>query len=291
MGEGRLRGFARAVGSAVVLLALAGAPAFYKDLSRASLTALPIFDAHIHYNHDVWDPIPPKEAIGRLRRARVMRALVSSSSDEGTQKLRAEAPDLIIPELRPYRKNGETDSWFRDESVIDYLEGRLSRYQYVAIGEFHVSGADADLPVLRRIVQLAKQHGLALHAHSDADAVEHLFLQDPDVRILWAHGGYEKPLQIVKMLRRYKNLWVELSSRNDVSSNGRLAEEWRAVLLEYPDRFLIGTDTYTPERWDNIVSNADSLRAWLAELPTEAAERLAYKNGESLFTAKFSPRQ
>lgn len=71
---------------------------------------LPLFDAHIHYNHDAWESVPPKEAIARLRKAGIMRALVSSSSDEGTQKLYAEAPDLIIPELRPYRKNGETSS-------------------------------------------------------------------------------------------------------------------------------------------------------------------------------------
>ena len=136
---------------------------------------LPLFDAHIHYNHDAWEKTSPKEAITLLRQAGVVRALVSSSSDEGTQKLYAEAPDLIVPELRPYRKNGETSSWIHDDSVLAYLEERLKWHKYVAIGEFHVSGADADLPVVRRVVQLAKQHGLMLHAHSDADAVERLF--------------------------------------------------------------------------------------------------------------------
>ena len=99
--------------------------------ATAHAAELPLFDAHIHYNHDVWDSVQPKEAIARLRRAGVLRALVSSSSDEGTQKLYAEAPDLIIPELRSYRKNGETRSWFRDESVIEYLQERLKQYRYV----------------------------------------------------------------------------------------------------------------------------------------------------------------
>lgn len=152
---------------------------------------LPLFDAHIHYNHDVWDSLPPNEAVQRLREAGILRALVSSSSDEGTQKLYAIAPDVIIPELRPYRKTGETSTWFRDESVIEYLQARLARYRYVAIGEFHVSVANADLPVVRGIVQLAKRHGLMLHAHSDADAVERLFRHDPQARILWAHAGHE----------------------------------------------------------------------------------------------------
>lgn len=251
---------------------------------------LPLFDAHIHYNHDAWESVPPKEAVARLRKAGVLRALVSSSSDEGTQKLYAEAPDLIIPELRPYRKNGETASWFRDESVIDYLQGRLKQYRYVAIGEFHVSGANADLPVVRRIVQLAKQQGLLLHAHSDADAVERLFRQDPEAGIVWAHAGYEQPPRVREMLRRHKNLWPELSSRDDVTPNGRLNEEWRTILQEFPDRFMIGTDTHAPERWSVIGSHAELVRAWLAELPTEVAERIAYKNGEALLTETFSKR-
>jgi hypothetical protein len=257
----------------------------------AHAAELPLFDAHIHYNLDAWKSVPPKEAIALLRKAGMVRTLVSSSSNEGTQKLYAEAPDLIIPELRPYRRNGETTTWFHDESIIDYLEERLKQYAYVAIGEFHISGADANLPVVRRIIQLAKQHSLMLHAHSDANAVERLFRQDPEARIIWAHAGYEPPPRIREMLRRYKNLWAELSSRNDVTVNGRLAAEWREILLELPGRFMIGTDTHAPERWNIIGSNANLVRAWLAELPAEVAERIAYKNGEAVLTEEFSKRR
>jgi hypothetical protein len=257
----------------------------------AHAAELPLFDAHIHYNLDAWKSVPPKEAIALLRKAGMVRTLVSSSSNEGTQKLYAEAPDLIIPELRPYRRNGETTTWFHDESIIDYLEERLKQYAYVAIGEFHISGADANLPVVRRIIQLAKQHSLMLHAHSDANAVERLFRQDPEARIIWAHAGYEPPPRIREMLRRYKNLWAELSPRNDVTVNGRLAAEWREILLELPGRFMIGTDTHAPERWNIIGSNANLVRAWLAELPAEVAERIAYKNGEAVLTEEFSKRR
>jgi hypothetical protein len=245
---------------------------------------LPLFDAHIHYNHDAWETVAPKEAIATLRQAGVLRALVSSSSDEGTQRLYEDAPDLIFPELRPYRTNGETSTWFHDTSVIEYLEARLKRCRYVAIGEFHVNGANADLPVVRRLVQLAKQHGLMLHVHSDADAVERLFRQDPEARIIWAHAGYEKPLRVRELLRRHKNLWSELSSREDVTMRGHLAPDWRETLLEFPDRFMIGTDTHAPDRWSMIASNAAQVRAWLGELPQEIAERVAYKNGEALLS-------
>ena len=68
---------------------------------------LPIFDAHIHYSHDAWESVPPRQAIELLRKAGVTRALVSSSNDDGQQKLYAAAPDLILPSLRPYRSRGD----------------------------------------------------------------------------------------------------------------------------------------------------------------------------------------
>ena len=274
------------------MLLLVGAMALLPACAlRQGSADLPLFDAHIHYNHDVWEKISPAEAIARLKQAGVMRALVSSSSDDGTQKLYAAAPDLIVPELRPYRKNGETSSWFHDESVLAYLEERLARYRYVAIGEFHVHGADADLPVVRRVVELAKQHGLMLHAHSDAEAIERLFRQDPEARIIWAHGGYEQPLRVREMLRRYRSFWVDLSSREDLAPSGRLADEWRALLLEFHGRFMVGTDTFVPDRWGMIGSSAVAVRAWLADLPPKIAEQIAYKNGEAVLTAEFSKRR
>lgn len=249
---------------------------------------LPIFDAHLHYSHDAWDVIPPKDAIALLRKAGLRRALVSSSNDEGNQKLYAEAPDLILPSLRPYRTRGEISSWMRDDSVVGYLEQRLARHRYVAIGEFHLYGADAELPIPRRMVQLAKKHNLLLHAHSDADAIERLFAQWPQARILWAHSGFDQPDRLREMLKKYPNLWCDLAFRTDHGTGGRVGPEWRAVFIEFPDRFMVGTDSFTPERWPYVVEHAGWSRAWLKELPADVAERIAYRNGETVFGGAMS---
>jgi hypothetical protein len=244
---------------------------------------LPIFDAHIHYSHDAWASVPPKQAIEILRKAGVRRALVSSSGDDGQQRLYTEAPDLILPSLRPYRSRGDIGTWVRDETVIPYLEDRLKRYRYVAIGEFHVYGADADLPVVRRVVQLARQYRIFLHSHSDADAIERHFKQDPQARILWAHSGFDRPERVREMLRKHKNLWCDLAWRTDHAPGGKLDADWRAAFLEFPDRFMVGTDTPTPERWHYIAEHARLARSWLSELPRDVAERIAYRNGDAVF--------
>ena len=264
---------------------LIAAAALLAPLRLPAATPLPIFDSHLHYSHDAWEQLPPRAAVALMRRAGLRAAMVSSSSDDGTQLLYNEAPDLVIPVLRPYRQRGETSSWLTDPTVIAHLEARLKAHRYVAIGEYHVYGADADGPVLRRVVALAREHQLFLHSHSDADAIERQFRQDPQARILWAHSGFDSADKVRAMLRQYPRLWCDLAFRSDHASNGRVDPGWRAAFLEFPDRFLVGTDTFTPERWHFVVEHANWSRRWLADLPAEVAERIAYRNGEALFGA------
>ena len=256
---------------------------------RGADAPLPIFDAHLHYSHDAWERLPPEAAVALLRQAGLKRAMVSSSSDDGTQKLYAAAPDLVLPVLRPYRTRSEIGTWINDSSVIPHLEKRLATYRYVAIGEYHVYGEDADLPVVRRTVQLARENTLWLHSHSDAEAIERQFRQDPAARILWAHSGFEPPERVREMLRRHPRLCCDLAFRSDHVSGNTVDPAWRAAFLEFPERFLVGTDTFTPERWYYVVEHANWSRRWLADLPRGVAERIAWKNGDALFGEMLPP--
>ena len=264
-----------------IALTLAGA----SHPATVAAQPLPVFDAHIHYSHDAWEVVPTAEVIALMRKAGLRRALVSSSNDEGTQKLLAAAPDLVIPSLRPYRSRGELSTWMRDETVAQHVEERLRRHRYAAIGEFHLYGADADLPVPRRIVALAASHRLILHAHSDSDAIERIFRQDPDAKVLWAHSGFERPQAVREMLRRHPRLYADLAFRSDMGSPARVDPDWLEALREFPERFMVGTDTFTPERLHYIPVHAEYTRGWLAALPAELAElaeRIAWRNAEAL---------
>lgn len=256
---------------------LSAAPA----LARAA-EPIPLFDAHVHYSHDAVEAVPPAQAVAILRKAGLKGVLVSSSDDEGTQKLLAAAPDLIVPELRPYRTRADTSGWVRDDGIVRYLEQRLARHRYVGVGEFHLYGAEAELPVPRRMVAMARERGLLLHAHSDADAVDRLFKQWPEARVLWAHSGFERPEAVREQLRRHPRLWCDLAFRGDHANGGKVDPAWREAFLEFPQRFMIGTDTFTPERWHYIVPHAEWTRAWLADLPAPVAEQLAWRNAEGL---------
>lgn len=248
----------------------------------AAIDEMRLADVHIHYSHDAWQRLPPEKAVEALRAAGLKRALVSSSSDEGTQKLYRIAPELVVPVLRPYRRRGEISSWMYDQTVVPMLSDLLARNYYAGIGEFHAYGSDIDLPVLQQVIALAKKYNIFLHAHVDAEAVDRIFATNPDALVLWAHSGFDSPEKIAPLLEKYPNLWADLAFRYEHEINGGVDSDWQALFERFPRRFMIGTDTYTPERWYYVAEHADWSRAWLGTLSPELAENIAFGNAEAL---------
>jgi amidohydrolase family protein len=243
---------------------------------------LTVVDTHLHYSQNSWAQYTPEAVLRILDQASVKRAFVSSTPDDGTLRLHAAAPDRVVPVLRPYR-GGDRDSWYRDASVVDYLEDRLRRGIYRGIGEFHLNGDEARSPVVRRIAALAIRHGLFVHCHCDAEAAEILVGLDPGLRVLWAHAGMSAGPDVVgRLVDRHPMLTVELALRSDVAPGDRLEPAWKALFLRHPDRFMVGTDTWVPSRWADLPEVQRWYRAWLAQLPPDVARRIASGNAERL---------
>src|SRR4030095_10291580 len=100
---------------------LAGQP-----LSAAAGDA-PLTDAHIHYSAPDWSVYSPDQVVAILDKAGIARALVSSTPDDGTLKLYERHPKRVIPILRPYRTRDDMSTWWKDASIIPYLEQRLEK--------------------------------------------------------------------------------------------------------------------------------------------------------------------
>lgn len=247
---------------------------------------LKIFDAHMHYSHDAALQIPTEQIVKILRDAGVKKALVSSSDDDGTQKLKAAAPDIVVPALRPYKRRGAIGTWMNDPKVIDYLEDRLAQFEYEAIGEFLAYGDDINTKVIQRLIELAKERNLLLHHHGDRKAVDLIFDTWPEARVLWAHSGFDEPEEVADALATYPNLWADLAYRSDMADGEGVDPDWRKVFTNYPDRFMVGSDTFAPERWYYVGENADFSRDWLSDLPNELARKIAYENAEAMIASR-----
>jgi len=245
----------------------------------------PLADAHIHYSAPDWSVYTPDQVVAILDRAGIKRALVSSTPDDGTLKLFDRDPKRVVPMLRPYRTRDDMSTWWRDPSIIPYLEERLSRGVHKGIGEFHIHGSNNRNPVLKRITEIALQRDLYLQAHSDDAAVGELFAIEPRSKIIWAHAGLSSgPAAVGALMDQHANLWADLSYRyGDVAPGGTLDPAWRALLIRHADRFMLGSDTWTTSRWEQVVGMAADARRVLQQLPPDVADKLASKNFERLF--------
>lgn len=247
-----------------------------------------IFDAHLHYN---WEPTPyyqPDEVLALLKRHRVTGILATSRPNKGTHVLMDTKADglQIVPFIRPYRVRPDIQTWFKDPVIFDLVEEEFKRGYYRGIGEFHLTGVAADTAVVKKTVDFAVAHDLYLHAHADEEAVEILMRHNPRAKIIWAHTGFGlAPDRVAALLAKYPNLWGELSYRSGiVGSGGTLTPEWRSLFERFPDRFLLGSDTWTNERWAAYGEIMSGYRGWLAQLPPATAARIAHGNARELFT-------
>lgn len=244
-----------------------------------------IHEGHIHYDQDVWEALPPDKAVQMLRAENIHRALVSATPGEGAEMLYREAPDLVIPMLRPYKSWRHRYLWFNDPELEAYLLEHLARAPYRGFGEFHVFGEDADSIPIEEMIELARERKLALHPHTDLEGMRIILQKAPDVVVIWAHGGFNVPVEtLIELLDRYPMLIIELSLREGMLDSGdRLTAQWRQFLIDYRSRFLVGMDTYKPSRWAELPEIAAETRHWLEQLPQNVAADIARNNLDRLF--------
>jgi hypothetical protein len=261
----------------------------------------PLFDAHLHYNEEAYQgPHPLDDVLARMQRNGVRAIVANSRPNDGTKSLAGTqaqtrvAGVTVVPFIRLYRNRADYDNWFRDESIYAMVLTEFARGTaagpYRGIGEFHLyDSANANGPVARKLMQFAAEKQLAVLAHVDDVAIDLLMAHAPGARLIWAHTGIggAPAARVQALLDKYPKLMGELSYRPGLTcGEGSLCPEWRALLLKYPDRFLIGSDTWVNQRWQYYDELMRAYRRWLGELPQDVARRIAWGNGAQLFLAE-----
>jgi len=168
------------------------------------------------------------------------------------------------------------------------------------------------------VFRLAEQTGLPMLLHHEAEdallpELERMLARHPKAVVIWCHVGRNRnretwtvlptPEGVRGFLKRYPNLHFDLNQappgsthrgtrqldsvlyeRVDPNRGGnnqpdaRLADEWRELFEEYPDRFLFGSDVNTG-RWDGYERVTENFR-WLIlkRLSPAAGEKIAWGN-------------
>lgn len=275
----------------ILLLATTG-------LAQAADYSGPLFDAHLHYNDEAWQgPHPLPDVLGRMQRNGVRAIIANSRPNDGTRALTEAGAQTraagvtVVPFIRLYRSRDDYSNWFRDESIYAMVQQEYARGTaagpYRGIGEFHLYDSNnANGPVAKKLMQFAQEKQLAVLAHVDDVAIDLLMAHAPQARLIWAHTGIGgvPAARVQALMEKYPLLMGELSYRPGLTcGDGTLCPEWRALILRYPDRFLIGSDTWVNQRWLYYGELMRGYRRWLGDLPPDVARRIAWDNGAGLF--------
>ena len=151
---------------------------------------------------------------------------------------------------------------------------------------------------MARILELAGKHDLPVSLHNNITEVGHpaekgpLYLDEfdellgryPNTRVIWCHAGISRNLKVNNLpgilreqLRKHPNLYVDLSWVVYENYVAKDLDTWAALLEEFPDRFMIGSDTVGTfdANYDRQISKYDEL---LDKLTPKTALKVAHDN-------------
>ena len=270
----------------------------------------PVADMHLHYKWTQQDVTSPADAITVLDEENIVMGVVIGTPAELALLLQSRAPDRIVPIFSPYREGGDWHRWAYDETTVPRARAALASGQYHGIGELHVVGGFAPTlekaVVLKQLLALAAGFDVPVMIHTEfsrPDFMLKVCQQFPDTRILWAHSGALLPPEAVdRVLAQCGNVWGGLGARDPwrfvnnplTAADGTLLPAWKALLLKYPARFMVGSDPVWPvdqlDRWDEADTGWQELgrfwtfhRSWLAQLPKDVARQIGCQNAVDLF--------
>jgi len=136
------------------------------------------------------------------------------------------------------------------------------------------------------------------------EGFERLLAHNRKTKIVWAHAGSDPlgsftPKLVRELIERHPNLALSIRPTSPrpgamVHAAGEVNEEWVAVLRDFPDRFVLGSDTmivathYTGPQTPRLFAQRGKgqrrgIRQLLSVLPPDVARRIGYENAERLY--------
>lgn len=275
--------------------------------SGAAITAQPFADVHVHFNWDQREVIDAEQVAAKLQAANVEFAVAAGTPTELALELARASGGRVIPLFSPYIHELGRSDWHLSPRVVAMAEAGLSAGDYHGIGEIHFMVGFRprfDNGVFLQLMALAVEYRVPVLIHIDSSN-EEAFLAIcrtyPSLDILFAHaGGNLYPSHIRRIVETCPNAWIEFSARDPwrfgglAGEDGRLLPEWRELVIDYPDRFVTGTDPVwrvtrtqswdlADDGWDYFEQLIAWHRTWLADLPNDVRRKISVENARRLF--------
>jgi hypothetical protein len=279
-----------------------------RQIPRKTPAVLPLFDAHFHYNQ----PADEDELLASLSAAHITRSVLFGG--ESASEMARKYPERFVASYsgllsgRRHELNGG-----KDEAIVTEIAGEVDQAlrsgRYRGLGEIsayhHAYPHDPvapDSPLILRLFELAGRYHVPVNIHcSDFgySEMEHALRESPGTTVIWAHTGSHLPPDKIRiLLQAFPNLYFDLAAMDDywpgrhtlLSFFGGIAERWRGLFEEFPDRFEVGFDLSTDinrgRRISTAAVHAAAIEQALAGLTPATAKKIAYENAERLYQVR-----
>ena len=142
---------------------------------------------------------------------------------------------------------------------------------------------DIGLPQLRQALE--KYPKLTFIGHGPAFWAELDMIGPNEARIPWLNTPLKGEGAVVRYMREYKNLWVDLSASSGYFAMMRDKEYAKTFLNEFWDRIMFGTDIcYAKPKPDRILIDLLNEFHQTGVLSDEKFEAISHKNAERLLS-------
>ena len=160
-----------------------------------------------------------------------------------------------------------------DERVQAALRYAVDKkWPFVVHIEFAAAGSQRDefMTKFEALLVRYPEHPFALKdmGQLDSAGVRRLIEAHDNIHFITSGTTFKAPRQP----------WTKMFEGN------RLLVEWQELIIEYPDRFILGFDIVNPEWWGQYYLNVVTLwRKAIGELPLDVAHAFAHGNAERLW--------
>lgn len=281
-------------------------------------SVLPVIDAHSQFDDDV----PVAQVIEYLARAGVTQVFLSARGRVKTAQvldLGARHPACIVPSVRTKGRGFDENL----PTYYTQISEQFNEPGFRAMSEIILVHAPkgkrapevnvpADAPQVKEVIRRGIEKGWPIVLHYEfrwltraygAGArttrmaeLRSLLNQHPQQPFALIHMAQLDVDEAAELLAAHPNLVFLTSHANTLAvdeskqpwtnmfAGGELTPEWKNLLLQYPDRFVLAFDNVWPEHWaERYVRQVELWRGALDKLPDEVAHAVAHRNAERLW--------
>jgi len=270
-----------------------------------------VFDMHMHYKWSQKEVTSPEQAVQYLTEHNISHAVVIGKPAENALLLKKLAPEKVIAIFSPYRDSQDWYRWQRNEKVLIEARKALTSGEYQGVGELHIIGGGfarklESATVLNGLMKMVLEFDVPIMIHTEFSRPNYMLAiceRHPKSKIIWAHAGAVlRPEHVDEVMSKCSNVWSGMAARDPwryesnqyTDESGELLPAWKALMIKYADRFLVGSDTVWPveqlDSWDEPDTGWEQLgrfwgfhRSWLAQLPEDVAIKIKHDNAMKLF--------